>query len=98
LYDILKRVVGERRPITYAELSTQYRPLGEINARLARRELPPISAVVVLAGEDQVPGGGFWGCCEGVPPRPPDGENRKAVHTQILTKVFDHPRWPLALP
>ena len=111
VFDLLKHVARDRTLVTYTQLSERYRdrkgvwhephgtwdrPLGEINLRLQKRHLPPLSAVVVLGGEME-PGGGFWGFA-GVPPRPRDSLQRRQVHSEILNQVYASRKWPSRLP
>jgi hypothetical protein len=110
LYAILRTVASRHALITYGDLSQSYLaatgvwfeprgswddPLGDLNDRLDRQGLPPLSAVVVLS-ETREPGGGFWKC-PSVGKRPP-GKDERSQRWSGLVKQVHGARWPAALP
>jgi hypothetical protein len=71
-----------------------------MNDRLARHNLPAISALVVLRtknGDKGEPGGGFWGCAPNVPPRPKSDVARAGEWAKIMKAVLAT-KWPAKLP
>ena len=112
LYVVLTGWAAAKQVKTYGDLSREYQqshgtwfephgtwdgPLGDINRRLAKKRLPALSALVVLAHENREPGGGFWGCAPNVPPRPKSDIERLTVWSKIVTAVHAM-KWPSALP
>lgn len=111
VYAILRGWAVAGRYHSYLELSKEYqvrrgvwfephgswdKPLGRLNERLHHAGAPALSALVVL-GESQEPGGGFWGCAPNVPPRPKSETARIAAWSQIVKAVFAY-AWSSVLP
>ncbi len=111
VYSILRSWAIGGEPLSYTDLSTQYREktgiwyephgswdstLGELNEALADAGAPAISALVIVHEKNE-PGRGFWGSAANVPQRPKNEAERLTEWLKIIDQVKAF-SWPEGIP
>ena len=70
--------------------------LGQIDRRLEKHKLPPLSGIVVGVNSNQ-PEYGFWGNCHRTAVHVANAEARRLEYAVILKEIFAA-AWPATLP
>jgi hypothetical protein len=110
-YRILRQWAQRKLQRTYLDLSLAYsqtattyfeptdvwdETLGQIDRRLEKNKLPPISGIVISPYSNQ-PEYGFWGNCQRTAVDLKNAEARRAEYAVILKEIFAA-SWPPTLP
>ena len=110
-YRILRQWAQRKLQRTYLDLSLAYsekgttyfepndtwdETLGEIDRRLEKGKLPPLSGIVISPYTNQ-PEYGFWGNCQRTAVHLANVEARRQEYAVILREIFAA-SWPATLP